>query len=92
MEKVFTDEEVQEVWEKGLVVQDVNPNEWRRDKCGAWMKRVEYGNRNSNRGWEIDHIKPSSSGGSDNLVNLQPLHWQNNDSKGDGDLVCVVED
>lgn len=34
-------------------------------------------------GWEIDHIKPSSLGGSDGLYNLQPLQWENNRSKSD---------
>ena len=34
-------------------------------------------------GWEIDHIKPVSKGGTDDLSNLQPLQWENNRRKGD---------
>jgi hypothetical protein len=33
-------------------------------------------------GWHIDHIKPSSKGGSDNPRNLQALQAHANMSKG----------
>ena len=56
---------------------------WRYDKCGSIMKYSDYGNTDSEYGWEIDHIIPTSKGGSDNLDNLQPLQWENNRKKGD---------
>ncbi|MCG8104951.1 MAG: HNH endonuclease [Candidatus Thiodiazotropha endolucinida] len=34
-------------------------------------------------GWEIDHIKPSSRGGSDNIRNLQALKTKVNREKAD---------
>jgi len=34
-------------------------------------------------GWEVDHIKPVSRGGGDELENLQPLQWENNRFKDD---------
>lgn len=86
----FTEQVVQRVWEKGAVVNGYDPQVWRKDQCGAWMGRAQYGNRNSQYGWEIDHIKPASEGGGDELSNLRPLQWQNNASKQDGRLTCAV--
>ncbi len=52
------------------------------------MKRTEYGNRDSQYGWEIDHINPD---GGDGLSNLRPLQWANNVATSDGRLRCVVQ-
>ncbi len=32
-------------------------------------------------GWEIDHLKPQSKGGTDHLNNLQPLKTSDNRKK-----------
>ncbi len=77
----FSDAEIQAVWERGRVVAGHEARFYRKDVCGAWMERSAYG-KTSERGWEIDHIKPLSRGGTDAVVNLQPLHWQNNRGKG----------
>lgn len=75
------------VWEKGRIIEQddkkYDSSIWRWDICGHVMKYPEHGNTNSKYGWEIDHIKPTSIGGTDALSNLQPLNWQNNRSKGD---------
>lgn len=55
----------------------------RVDSFGTLIWREGYGATNSKLGWEIDHIKPVSAGGGDELENLQPLQWQNNRRKGD---------
>jgi len=81
---------IQQVWEKGSVVANNDPNVWRKDECGAWIGRSYYGNRDSQYGWEIDHIKPESEGGGDELSNLRPLQWENNASKQAGRLTCPV--
>lgn len=87
----FSEYTIQKVWEKGFFIPGCDPNVCRKDKCGAPIRRYDHGNRNSRYGWEIDHIRPESQGGSDDLSNLRPLQWQNNASRqGDGYLTCPV--
>lgn len=77
------------VWANGTKVGSNDPNNFRKDRCGAWIQWSEYDNRDSptNFGWEIDHIDPN---GGDALTNLQPLQWKNNVDKSDGRLKCNV--
>ena len=81
---------IQRIWEKATVVPGYDPNLWRKDQCGAWICRDDYGERSSDYGWELDHIILRSHGGSDRLFNLRPLHWQNNASRQDSPLICPV--
>lgn len=41
------------------------------------MRYSAYGDRNSEWGWEEDHVVPATLGGSDQPFNLRPLHWRN---------------
>jgi 5-methylcytosine-specific restriction endonuclease McrA len=86
----WTHEQKSAVWRKAKAVGTNDPNVFRQDECGAWIKWLDYGNRESQYGWEIDHIIPKARGGGDSISNLRPLQWQNNASKGDGRLVCAV--
>ena len=83
----WSEEVIQTVWEMGQITNSNDKNRWRKDECGAWIGRQDYGNRDSEYGWEVDHISP---GGTDRLSNLTPLQWQNNIDKSDGRLKCNV--
>ena len=78
----FSDAKLEQIWEKAKVPNEKIKDEWRKDYAGAWINRVKYGEE-SDYGWEVDHAKPVSKGGSDELSNLVPLHWKNNRTKGD---------
>ena len=82
----FIQETIDAVWEKATISSDNDKNVFRKDMCGAWIKKEKYGNRDHRYGWEIDHIKPKANDGDDNLSNLRPLHWMNNASRGNGKL------
>jgi len=86
----FSNEIIEAVWAKGSIVSGYDHQLYRKDVCGAWIEKIEYGNRNAERGWEIDHITPKSMYGNDNIHNLRPLHWKNNASRQDGKLQCAV--
>lgn len=83
----WTEADIQAVWGKATQVNGYNKEIARKDECGAWIERKQYGNRNSIFGWEIDHISP---GENDALSNLRPLQWKNNVDKSDGRLKCNV--
>ena len=78
------------IWEKAIPVMNHNPKDIRKYECGAWIVFEDYGNRNSEFGWEIDHVIPVAHGGTDDYSNLRPLHWKNNVAKGDGKLICKI--
>lgn len=79
---IYTRAIINGIWEKAKIITGYDPNIWRKDFAGAWIRRDYYGMRN-NYGWAIDHIKPVNKGGNEEIHNLQPLHWRNNISKKD---------
>ncbi|MFA4906911.1 MAG: HNH endonuclease signature motif containing protein [archaeon] len=74
---------IMQVWQKGIAIIGHDSAIWRKDICGTWMQFSKHGDTSSKYGWEIDHKKPQSKGGSDDISNLQPLQWENNRRKGD---------
>ena len=87
---MIDDNIINKVWEKGLIDKRYDPDFVRKDACGAWIIREKYDDRNSPFGWEVDHIYPESrlkelgvpENLRDDIVNLRPLNWKNNVSKG----------
>ena len=69
------------VWQKGRLIPNYDPAEWRWDVFGNVIRYADYGNRDSKYGWEIDHIVPVADGGTDHISNLRPLQWSVNASR-----------
>lgn len=70
------------VWAKGHPIEGWDAAVWRRDDFGAAIRYADYGNRQSDHGWEIDHVIASALCGSDDISNLRPLHVTNNAGLG----------
>ena len=70
--KSYTHEELVLVWNKGIIVPGVNPAIRRKDMCGAWIDWLAFGDRDSNVGWEVDHMIPLSKGAESNPRSLPP--------------------
>ena len=86
----FSDDTIWMVWSKGEIFAGNDPVFWRKDACGAWIFRSHYKRTDSEYGWIIDHIKPLSEGGTNNLSNLLPVHWENIARRSDGSTECRV--
>jgi 5-methylcytosine-specific restriction endonuclease McrA len=74
--------DIANVWDKAKSIRGKNPEVWRRDVKGKMIRKGSYGTQGK-YGWEIDHIKPQSKGGSDTTRNMQALHWKENLKKSD---------
>lgn len=72
---------VDRVFETAKVHNNLNPNKYREDPSGKIINRDNYGTSKKG-GWEIDHIKPQSKGGSDYINNLQALNTHDNRAYG----------
>ena len=76
----FNEATIEAVWQKATPIKG-RPG-YAKDSCGATIYRHSYG-KTSDIGWEIDHKLAVANGGTNDLSNLQPLHWENNRAKGD---------
>lgn len=77
-----TNKQIEEAWDKAHRVRGKNPELYRKDDFGNIMYKPSYG-KQSNMGWEVDHIHPKAKGGTDSLRNLQAVQWEENRRKSD---------
>lgn len=70
-----------DVWNKARKVRGKDSNLYRKDDLGNILYYHSYG-KNSEMGWEIDHSKPQSKGGTNHLNNLRALKTSENRKKG----------
>lgn len=69
------------MWNLTKTISGKDPNIYRKNSTRNQICYKSYGT-NGKQSWDIDHIKPSSKGGSDCLRNLQALSSTVNRSKG----------
>ncbi len=69
-------EVIDRVWRQAGEIPGNDPALWRKDECGAWIYRMDYGRRHSDFGWEIHDPTVGLRGGGA-VLSLRPLHWQN---------------
>ena len=69
----YSKEMIAAAWEKARGTTELNVDTWRKDECGAWIKREHFG-EHSPFGWKIVNV---SVGGPDHIENLRPFHHSN---------------
>ena len=65
-------------WQKASLALGQDPAHVRRDAFGWYNVWSQYGDRKSEYGWEVDHVRPNVLGGGDTDTYVRALHWQNN--------------
>ncbi len=73
--------EAVKVWLAWILAEQVpgrDPRVWRQDDFGALIRRDEFGKRDSEHGFELDHVVPARFDGTDSSANLRALFWRNN--------------
>ncbi len=73
--QIYAGDIIEQVWQHGEAIRGNDSALWRKDEFGAWIHRLEFGNRRSEYGWEI--FNPRLSRHEEDLVLLRPLQWQN---------------
>ena len=63
------------VWKLASAVEGNDPELWRKDEFGAWIHRLDYGDRQSEFGWEI--ADPPDGSHDMGVASLRAMHWQN---------------
>ena len=72
----FSDDTIQEIWEKGEILQGSDPETWRLDDYGNVINRNLYKTYVSQYGWEIKILKSGF-----NKTEFIPVKWTENFGK-----------
>ncbi|MEM6916225.1 MAG: hypothetical protein AAF491_06615 [Verrucomicrobiota bacterium] len=67
-------EVVENVWGFAEVVPGNDPDLWRKDEWGNWIRRIDYGRRESEFGWEI--FDPGIGRHSQGVYAMRPMQWK----------------
>jgi hypothetical protein len=75
----YTEEQIDVAWKRGLVVPGVDPDRYRKDVFGAWIRKCRFGESKLalSFGWSVVRGAdlPDRLPGEEDL--LFPLQWQN---------------
>jgi hypothetical protein len=77
---MLTLQQIDTVWRRAEEVPNYDPNVWRKDFAGAWIRRDKYGMRSA-FGWTACRKNPRI-GTAVNIDNLMAAHWRNYRMKG----------
>ena len=100
MGEEFSIEIINALWEKAETINGRDANVYRKDQCGALIKRDLYYKDTIplSMAWQVNYIKPEEKGGKKKLQNLQALQWENNLNKKDNEYFwackvtsCVIQ-
>lgn len=84
----WTSQQIEEVWNKGEIIDNYNPQLYRKDYAGALMfknsfvNNVKVNDDPKSLNWTIIHQCPLSHGGTSDISNLQPINNINAITKG----------
>lgn len=84
----FSDDLIDRIWRKGIIIDGWNPDEYRLDAAGAMMLKSHRGSDDI-YDWEIDHVYPKAKLREagipeeewDHESNLRPFNAKNNNRK-----------
>lgn len=85
---IWTAQQIEEVWNKGEIIDNFNPKLYRKDYAGSLMfwhnflQQAKLNDEVENLNWTIVYEKPLSAGGSNYIKNLVPMNNNNAISKG----------
>jgi hypothetical protein len=92
----YDSDTINRVWEKARIIKGYNPQQFRKDICGAWICKDDYGKHDKlSLGWEIASFNPFKTESSVSTMRtyLLPMQWENYEKRGNDfpDVHCCVD-